>query len=57
MIFRSVRDAAKAICLLTCLGATVLGGGAHAAGVLDRAGVHGIAGEAPGFPQAPTRVA
>ncbi|QDH33809.1 HpcH/HpaI aldolase/citrate lyase family protein [Porphyrobacter sp. YT40] len=28
-----------------------------AAGVLDRAGVHGVAGDAPGFPQAPTRVA
>ncbi len=28
-----------------------------AAGVLDRAGVHGIAGAAPGLPQAPTRVA
>ena len=41
MIFRSVRDAAKAICLLTCLGATVLGGGAHAAGVLDRVGAGG----------------
>ena len=41
MIFRSVRDAAKAICLLTCLGATVWGGGAHAAGVLDRVGAGG----------------
>ena len=41
MIFRSVRDAAKAICLLTCLGATVWGGGVHAAGVLDRVGAGG----------------
>ena len=41
MIFRSVRDAAKAICLLTCLGATVWGGAVHAAGVLDRVGAGG----------------
>ncbi|MDZ7891046.1 MAG: amino acid ABC transporter substrate-binding protein [Rhodoferax sp.] len=41
MIFRPVRDAAKAICLLACLGATFWGGGANAAGVLDRVGAGG----------------